>query len=137
MTGAGPGGHRVDSVNPFPNANPGEDFNSKYHLPNNVNPETGHFIHLPPGVIHRVMSTIPFHVIGGPTSTIVNNLSQVWTVTARTFIPGSHIFALPFAATATIGIEHVPEPAAPILLLGGVACMACGFRARRRRQQLA
>jgi hypothetical protein len=56
--------------------------------------------------------------------------------TFTAFIPGSQIYAFPFLATASIGIEHIPEPAAPILLLSGLVSLACGFRARRRRHQL-
>ncbi len=127
------GGHQVNSDVPFPNAPPTVEFESKYALPRNVEPGTGHFIHLPAGIIHRVTSVVSFHLVGGrPGSTSVPAGGIISTLTA--FIPGSQIYAVPFLATATIGIEHIPEPTAPLLLLGGMVSLACGFRSRRRRK---
>jgi len=129
-------GHQANSAFPFPNADPSQnDFESAFVIPRGANPETGHFIHFPAGIVHRVASSIPFHVVGGrPGSTIINT-GSTWITTFTAFIPGSQLIALPFLATASIGIEHIPEPAAPVLLLGGLASLACGLRARRHRQQ--
>lgn len=119
---------------PFPNAPPSYPFESKYALPSGANPETGHFIHLPAGIVHRVTTVIPFHRLGNPlSSTMIPTGGIISTLVA--FIPGSQIYAVPFFATASIGIEHIPEPAAPILLLAGISSFAFGFRARRLRQQ--
>ena len=135
MTGQGQNGHRADSVNPFPNAaNPTLNYESKYHLPSG-NPDTGKFIHLGPGTIHRVATNRTFHVTTAFVSSTVVDVSSSFPVGVTTFIPGSSIFAMPFLATATIGIEHVPEPAAPILLLCGIASLAFGFRSRRLRKE--
>jgi len=120
---------------PFPNAPPTLELSSKYAIPRGANPETGHFIHFPAGIVHRVTSSILFHNIGRSGSTIVPK-SSTWATTYTAYVPGSQIIAVPFLATATIGIEHIPEPAAPVLLLGGLASLVCGLRARRRRQQL-
>jgi hypothetical protein len=128
-------GHQVNSQFPFPNADPSQnDFDSKFVIPHGVNPEGAHFHHFPAGIVHRVASFIPFHNVGRVGSTLVLK-SATWVSTFAAFIPGSQIYAFPFLATASIGIEHIPEPAAPVLLLGGLASLACGFRARRRRQQ--
>ncbi len=128
-------GHQANSQIPFPNAPPTVEFESKFVLPRGVDPATGHFIHLPAGTVHRVTTVASYHVVGNSaSSTMIPPGGVISTLVA--FIPGSQIFAVPFLATASIGIEHIPEPAVPILLLGGLASLACGFRARRRRQQL-
>ena len=128
------GGHQANSNNPFPNAGPNNNFASKYVLPGNANPETGHFHHLPAGVAHVVSTLVSAHRLPNPaSSTMIPTGGVISTLTA--FFPGSTIFAMPFLATANIGIEHVPEPAAPILLLVGIASLAFGFRSRRRRRQ--
>ncbi len=131
------GGHQANSNNPFPNANPSQnDFQSAYVIPRNVDPATGHFIHFPAGVVHRVASSTLVHNVGRLGSTVILK-SSTWASTFTAFIPGSQIIAVPFLATASIGIEHVPEPAAPILLLCGLASLGLGFRARRQRRLLA
>lgn len=130
------GGHQMNSNFPFPNADPSQNnFESAFVIPSGVDPEGAHFHHFPAGIVHRVASNLTFHVAAGrPGSTIVR-AGSTWITTFAAFIPGSQIYAFPFLATASIGIEHIPEPAAPVLLLGGLASLACGFRARRRRQQ--
>jgi hypothetical protein len=45
---------------------------------------------------------------------------------------GSAFYAT-LAGTATIGIEHIPEPASGLMVLGGIAGLIMGHRARRRR----
>ncbi len=132
------GGHQVNSQYPFPQHDPSgqTQFESKYVIPRGVEPTSGHFLHFPAGIVHRVATMVPFHLVGGrPGSTIINP-GGTWATTFTAFIPGSQIFAMPFLATASIGIEHVPEPVAPVLLLSGVVSLAFAFRARRRRQQL-
>jgi hypothetical protein len=42
-------------------------------------------------------------------------------------------FYATLAGKATIDIQHVPEPAMGALVLGGVACLLMGRRARKRR----
>ena len=131
-------GHQVNSNIPFPNHDPSgqTEFESKYVIPRGVEPTTGHFIHFPAGIVHRVATVIPFHVLGGRLGSTFVNAGSTWATTYSAFIPGSQIFAMPFFATASIGIEHVPEPVAPLLLLSGVVSLVIGFRARRHRQQL-
>ena len=126
-------GQQPNGDRPFPYAPPTVAFGSKYVIPRDVNPETGHFIHFPAGNLHRVTSSVSFHVLGRAGSTTVQPGSVISVLTA--LIPGSQIIAMPFMATANIGIEHVPEPAAPILLLCGIASLAFGFQTRRRRRQ--
>ena len=46
---------------------------------------------------------------------------------------GSWFYAT-LAGTALIGIEHVPEPATGMMVIGGVGAMLMGIRSRRRRQ---
>jgi hypothetical protein len=130
------GGHQANSQQPFPNANPSQNqFQSAFVIPRGVNPETGHFLHFPPGIVHRVTTAVVGHRMGNSiSSTFIPMGGVISTITA--FIPGSQIIAMPFLATASIGIEHVPEPAAPILLIAGIASLAFGFRARRQRRQL-
>jgi hypothetical protein len=132
------GGHQANSQFPFPNRDPSGNtqFESKYVIPRGVEPTTGHFIHFPAGIVHRVATIIPFHLVGGRPGSTVIPAGGTWATTYTALIPGSQIFAMPFFATASIGIEHIPEPAAPVLLLGGVVSLAFGFWARRHRQQL-
>ncbi len=126
-------GHTPLGGNPFPNAGPYNEFESKYVLPRDVDPEGAHFHHLPAGNIHVVSTSVVGHRLGAVGSVMIPAGGVISTLSA--FFPGSTIFAMPFAATANIGIEHVPEPAAPILLLCGVASLAFGFQTRRRRRQ--
>ncbi|MCG8449835.1 MAG: PEP-CTERM sorting domain-containing protein [Pirellulales bacterium] len=102
---------------------------SNYFLALNPDPETGHWIHTIPIKWHTVQQKITkmFHKTGGPGFTVVTSV----------FLPGSHLYAAPFLATATIGIEHIPEPAAPLLLLAGLGSLGFGIRSRSRRRQLA
>jgi hypothetical protein len=132
------GGHQANSQFPFPNHDPSGNtqFESKYVIPRNVEPTGGHFIHFPAGIVHRVATMMPFHVVGGRPGSTVIPAGGTWATTYSALIPGSQIFAMPFLATATIGIEHVPEPAAPILFLVGLVSLAIGFHVRRHRQQL-
>jgi hypothetical protein len=131
-------GHQANSNFPFPNHDPSgqTEFESKFVIPRGVDPETGHFHHFPAGIVHRVATLIPFHLVGGRLGSTVIPAGGTWATTFTAFIPGSQMFAMPFFATASIGIEHVPEPVAPVLLLGGVVSLTFGFRARRHRQQL-
>jgi len=131
------GGHQANSNIPFPNANPSQnEFESAYVIPRNVDPATGHWLHIPfEGTIHRVASAITVHNGGRTASSTVVLRGSTWVSTFTAYIPGSQMFAVPFLATASIGIEHIPEPAAPILLLGGLASLAVGFRTRRQRKQ--
>lgn len=48
-------------------------------------------------------------------------------------VPGSQFWAT-FLNTATLGIEHVPEPASGVLLAGGMAFGFVGLWLRRRRR---
>jgi hypothetical protein len=130
------GGHQANSNQPFPHANPSQNnFESKFVIPRGVNPETGHFIHFPAGIVHRVASSVVGHRLGNSaSSTMIPQGGVISTITA--FIPGSQIIAMPFLATASIGLEHVPEPAASLLLLAGLASLAIGSRARRQRRRL-
>jgi hypothetical protein len=128
-------GHQVNSQFPFPQHDPSSTFESKYVIPKGVDPETGHFHHFPAGIVHRVATFIPFHVLNTRLGSTIINVGATWATTFTAFIPGSQMFAMPFFATASIGIEHVPEPAAPILLVGGVVSLVFGFRARRHRRQ--
>jgi hypothetical protein len=132
------GGHQANSQFPFPNHDPSGEtqFESKYVIPRGVEPTTGHFIHFPAGIVHRVSTLIPFHLVGGRPGSTVIPAGGTWATTYSAVIPGSQIFAMPFLATASIGIEHVPEPAAPTILLVGLVSLAFGFRARWYRQQL-
>lgn len=133
------GGHQANSNYPFPNHPPSSqtEFDSKYVIPRGVEPESGHFLHIPFGAnVHRVASSVPFHNLGRTGSSTIVLRGSTWVTTFTAFVPGSQIIAMPFLATASIGIEHIPEPTAPILLLGGLASLTFGFRARRRRQQL-
>jgi hypothetical protein len=134
-----PGGqvHQANSQFPFPNRDPSgqTEFQSAFVIPRGVNPETGHFHHFPAGIVHRVATLIPFHLVGGRLGSTNIPAGGTWATTFTALIPGSQIFAMPFLATASIGIEHVPEPVAPAFLLGGVVSLAFGFRARRHRQQ--
>jgi hypothetical protein len=131
-------GHQANSQFPFPNRDPSGNtqLDSKYVIPRGVEPTGGHFLHFPAGIVHRVASLIPFHRLGGRPGSTVIPAGGTWATTFTAVIPGSQIFAMPFFATASIGIEHVPEPVAPVLLLGGVVSMTFGFRARRHRQRL-
>ncbi len=47
--------------------------------------------------------------------------------------PGSQFYAT-FLNTATIGIEHVPEPMSAVMLVGGAFCAVMSRRARSRRR---
>jgi hypothetical protein len=131
-------GHQANSQFPFPNRDPSSpyDLESKFVIPRGVNPETGHFHHFPAGIVHRLAHRVPFHLVGGRPGSTVIPAGGTWATTFTAFFPGSQMFAMPFLATASIGIEHIPEPVAPVLLLGGVASLAFAFRARRHRRQL-
>jgi hypothetical protein len=130
-------GHLANSQIPFPNADPSQtQFESKFLIPRGVNPETGHLHHFPAGIVHRVATVIPFHLPAGRLGSTTIPAGGTWATTFTAFIPGSQIFAMPFFATASIGIEHVPEPVAPVLLLSAVVSLAFGFRARWHRRQL-
>lgn len=130
------GGHQANSNNPFPNANPSQnDFQSAYVIPKDVDPASGHFIHFPAGIVHRVASSLPFHLVGGRLGSTFIFPGTTWVSTFTAFVPGSQIIAVPFLATASIGIEHIPEPAAPLLLLGGLVSLGISYRSRRQRQQ--
>jgi hypothetical protein len=128
-------GHQVNSQMPFPNHDGPTNFESKYVIPRGVDRETGHFHHFPAGTVHRVPMRIPFHLVGGRLGSTTIPAGGTWATTFTAFIPGSQMFAMPFLATASIGIEHIPEPVAPVLLLSAVVSLAIGFRARRHRQQ--
>lgn len=99
---------------------------SNYFLRRPAVPDTGHWIHVDRTIVwHGLPATTVIHLLGGP------NGSGSTVVT----LFGSYLYANPFSPViATLGIEHIPEPAAPVLLLGGVVSLACGLRARRRRQ---
>ena len=92
---------------------------SMYQFPEPAEPQTGHWIHIEEPIL--------WHVITGQITL------PPWTTTTTFFFGGSSLVALPFAATAFIGIEHIPEPTAPLLLAFGVASLVIGFRSRRRR----
>jgi hypothetical protein len=58
----------------------------------------------------------------------------------KTFHIGSGVGSIYYAtqmALGKIGIEHVPEPATPLLLGGGIAALAVSRRIRRRRIETA
>jgi hypothetical protein len=69
-----------------------------------ADPGTGHWLH--------VNEPVTFHLLPGP---------------------GSQYYAT-FLNTATLGIEHVPEPASALLLAVGMASAVAGMWFRRRRK---
>ena len=60
------------------------------------------------------------------------HVSQTKTFQKVAGLPGSAFYAT-LVGTARIGIEHVPEPATGLMLMGGVGSLLWGLRARRRR----
>jgi hypothetical protein len=98
----------IQDIQQLHNNNPGSPFFSHYQFPTNpATPETGHWLH--------DLEPITFHLFPGP---------------------GSQYYAT-FLNTATLGIEHVPEPASAALLGAGVASAVAGMWFRRRRRKLA
>jgi len=102
---------------------------SNYYLRRPAQPSTGHWIHVDRTIRwHGLPATTVIHLSGGgPNGGAGSTVITLF---------GSYLYANPFGPViATLGIEHIPEPTAPILLLGGMASLVCGFRSRRRRMQ--
>ncbi len=77
---------------------------------------------------------VPFPVPGGLANTTAHWLHVTQTATLMHTLSSSNYFAT-FAGGINIGIEHVPEPATPVLFAGGVLVLALSRCARRRRLQ--
>jgi len=95
---------------------------SEYFLRKAPSPETGHWIHAGQTIVwHELPATTRIHFGPRGGGTVIT-------------LFGSFLHAVPFGTAATIGIDHIPEPTAPILLASGLVCMAVGIRSRRRRR---
>ena len=103
----------IQDIAQLHNNNQGSPWFSHYQFPTNpANPDTGHWLHVPP---NPTGDPYFFHLTGGP---------------------GSQYYAT-FLNFATLGIEHVPEPTSVVLLAAGALCTVIGTIARRRRRKVA